>query len=231
MECIGFLGEINTFRSKTKTIQSMFEELMLLNVENQISDESLKNIRNRFGLESIYNELNDDLRGVFCEVDNPVSIEIKEEEDAINNQSKNHHKLIKPDVNEFNILDEEMEVSGDDFNHSETEDFISDSNDSEIDDIDSEESNSEPKPSKSDSNLKRIAGRKKLEKTEAEKLFEFICHVCKQEFNKMNFLSNHTKSEHDCLPQVSCLCGKLLGTWKRLMTHKQKHLAEKADYE
>lgn len=129
------------------------------------------------------------------------------------------------------ITDEEMVVSDDDYNHSESEDFMSESNDSEIDDIDSEESNSEPKPSKSESNQKRIPGRKKFEKTEAEKLFEFICHVCKQEFNKMNFLTNHTKSEHDCLPQVSCLCGKLLGTWKRLMTHKQKHLAEKADYE
>lgn len=232
MECIGFLSEINTFRSKTKTIQSMFEELMLLNAENQISDESLKNIRHRFGLGSMGNELNDELRDVFCEVDNPVSVEIKQEEDVIYTNSKNYYKFKKTkNVNEFNIADEEMVVSDEDFNHSESEDFISDSNDSEIDDIDSEESNSEPKPSKLESNQKRIPGRKKFEKTEAEKLFEFICHVCKQEFNKMNFLTNHTKTEHDCLPQVSCLCGKLLGTWKRLMTHKQKHLAEKADYE
>lgn len=93
MECIGFLSEINTFRSKTKTIQSMFEELMLLNVENQISDEGLKNIRDRFGLESIGNELNDELSGVFCDVDNGVSVEIKQEEDVIDTKSKNRYSL------------------------------------------------------------------------------------------------------------------------------------------
>lgn len=93
MECIGFLSEINTFRSKTKTIQSMFEELMLLNVENQISDESLKTIRQRFGLGSFGNELNDELRGVFCEVDSGVSVEIKQEEDVIDTNSKNNQTL------------------------------------------------------------------------------------------------------------------------------------------
>lgn len=59
----------------------------------------------------------------------------------------------------------------------------------------------------------------------------FVCHVCKQEFEKMCFLSRHCRKVHSCLPQVNCFCGKQLGTWKRLLIHKQLHFPEKIDYE
>lgn len=39
----------------------------------------------------------------------------------------------------------------------------------------------------------------------------------------MCFLSNHTRSEHNCLPQVACTCGRFLATWDSLMNHKRKH--------
>jgi KRAB domain-containing zinc finger protein len=47
----------------------------------------------------------------------------------------------------------------------------------------------------------------------------------------MSQLSSHCRKSHQCLPQVHCLCGKSLSTWKRLLIHKQKHFPEKFDYE
>lgn len=47
----------------------------------------------------------------------------------------------------------------------------------------------------------------------------------------MCFLSQHCRKVHNCLPQVNCFCGKQLGTWKRLLIHKQLHFPEKIDYE
>lgn len=46
------------------------------------------------------------------------------------------------------------------------------------------------------------------------------------EFPKMSLLAAHCKNSHNCLPQVNCVCGKTLGTWKRLLIHKRKHLKE-----
>lgn len=59
--------------------------------------------------------------------------------------------------------------------------------------------------------------------------FRYICHVCNQEFTKICFLSSHTRTEHNELPQVKCFCGKNLATWKRLMIHKRKHFPDKVD--
>lgn len=47
----------------------------------------------------------------------------------------------------------------------------------------------------------------------------------------MCFLSSHTRHVHDCLPQVKCFCGKILGTWKGLMLHRKKHNPDKIEYE
>lgn len=47
----------------------------------------------------------------------------------------------------------------------------------------------------------------------------------------MCFLSKHCRKVHSCLPQVNCFCGKQLGTWKRLLIHKQLHFPENIDYE
>lgn len=73
--------------------------------------------------------------------------------------------------------------------------------------------------------------KKKYRKSNDEKMFDFVCHVCSEEFQKMCFLSKHCRRVHNCLPQVNCFCGKQLGTWKRLLIHKQLHFPEKLDYE
>lgn len=72
--------------------------------------------------------------------------------------------------------------------------------------------------------------RRKVEKTENEKLYEFKCHMCGEEFLKMQALSVHCRSNHQTNPQVLCFCGTILSTWKRLMAHKSKHIKEDDDY-
>lgn len=72
--------------------------------------------------------------------------------------------------------------------------------------------------------------KRKLEKTENEKLYEFNCHVCDQEFPKMQLLAAHCRSEHQTQPQVLCWCGTMLSTWKRLMAHKTKHLKDSGEF-
>lgn len=56
-----------------------------------------------------------------------------------------------------------------------------------------------------------------------ESMYDFTCHICHENFSRMCFLSNHTRKEHDCLPQVACTCGRFLATWDSLMNHKRKH--------
>lgn len=77
----------------------------------------------------------------------------------------------------------------------------------------------------------QVKRKKKYRKSNDEKMFDFVCHICSEEFQKMCFLSKHCRRVHNCLPQVNCFCGKQLGTWKRLLIHKQLHFPETLDYE
>lgn len=65
--------------------------------------------------------------------------------------------------------------------------------------------------------------KRKIEQTEVEKLYDFKCHVCDLSFLKMQLLATHCRDVHQCAPQVSCWCGQVLSSWKRLMAHKTKH--------
>lgn len=44
----------------------------------------------------------------------------------------------------------------------------------------------------------------RTEKSANERLYEFKCHVCNEEFIKMKLLSEHCRSEHQQLPRVLC---------------------------
>lgn len=82
----------------------------------------------------------------------------------------------------------------------------------------------------SNTKVRKTYQRKKTEKTENEKLYEFKCHVCGEEYPKMQVLSIHCRTVHQTNPQVLCWCGALLSTWKRLMAHKSKHIQENDEY-
>lgn len=69
----------------------------------------------------------------------------------------------------------------------------------------------------------------RLEKTENEKLFNFKCQICVDEFNNMRLLTQHCKSVHNTIPFVKCCsesCGATLSTWRRLIIHKEKHFPD-----
>lgn len=65
--------------------------------------------------------------------------------------------------------------------------------------------------------------KEKMPRSEIEKLYSFKCHVCDEEFSKMQNLTDHCKNLHNVAPQVDCHCGKKLSTWKRLMDHRLRH--------
>jgi Zinc-finger double-stranded RNA-binding/Zinc finger, C2H2 type len=67
-------------------------------------------------------------------------------------------------------------------------------------------------------------------KENIERLFLFKCHVCCEEFPKMQQLSTHCKSIHNETPLVECVCGKILSSWKRLMDHRARHLKDENEY-
>ncbi|XP_070490842.1 gastrula zinc finger protein XlCGF26.1-like [Chironomus tepperi] len=73
---------------------------------------------------------------------------------------------------------------------------------------------------------KKALKKQSINKTELEKLFQFKCHECNEEFMKMHPLAVHCKQEHNTKPQVECLCGKKLSSWKRLMDHKARHFKD-----
>jgi hypothetical protein len=46
----------------------------------------------------------------------------------------------------------------------------------------------------------------------------------------MGYLKTHCNTKHNCPPQVICICGKILATWKRLVIHKAKHFPQSTKY-
>lgn len=60
--------------------------------------------------------------------------------------------------------------------------------------------------------------------------FNFSCHKCEVEtFSKMNSLTAHCRSHHNCLPQVLCPeCGKTLHTTKAVNHHCELHYQNQA---
>jgi uncharacterized C2H2 Zn-finger protein len=78
-------------------------------------------------------------------------------------------------------------------------------------------------PEQQQENETKSCSKRPLDKTDGDKLFNFKCHECDEEFAKMQLLTAHCKSAHNTKPQIECVCGKKLSTWKRLLEHKAKH--------
>lgn len=68
---------------------------------------------------------------------------------------------------------------------------------------------------------------KSLERLPDDENYEYRCHICGLTFERMCFLSNHTRTLHQCMPKVACNdCGRFVRTWESLMAHKRKHSPE-----
>lgn len=63
-----------------------------------------------------------------------------------------------------------------------------------------------------------------------EDMFIYKCHICHEIFERMCFLSNHTRTAHQSMPKVACTCGRFLSTWDSLMSHKRKHSPEENNF-
>lgn len=63
-----------------------------------------------------------------------------------------------------------------------------------------------------------------------EDMYEYKCHICSETFERMHFLSNHTRIAHQVMPKVACTCGRYLATWDSLMSHKRKHTAVEKNF-
>lgn len=79
----------------------------------------------------------------------------------------------------------------------------------------------EPIEMKRESEVQRISKR-----FSDEDMFVYKCHICNELFERMCFLSNHTRTVHQSMPKVACTCGRFLSTWESLMAHKRKHSPE-----
>lgn len=47
----------------------------------------------------------------------------------------------------------------------------------------------------------------------------------------MCYLSIHTRTEHECSPQVACICGRIVGTTKALVLHFKNHVRNTSHFQ
>lgn len=52
----------------------------------------------------------------------------------------------------------------------------------------------------------------------------FRCHVCGDKFQRMYFLTTHTKTVHNCSAKVDCTCGKVLASVRNVIHHFETHI-------
>ncbi|CRK86962.1 CLUMA_CG000778, isoform A [Clunio marinus] len=243
VECNAFLSEIYQFVARSKLIDAMFLELEQLDHQQPVDqfttiaeenvetknftnefeyDKSIADVRQRFGLKPLEMPV-EMLATTLFEEPNVVidSVEIKLESE-----------LGDFEANELLSEDQDLsESSEEEEDNSEIEQLSDSKFKRHKDSIRYQDGEGDEGEDSTDSGGEERKNAKKYQKSEAEKLYDFVCHICKKEFDKMCFLTRHCRRVHKCIPQVNCFCGKQLGTWKRLLIHKQLHFPEKVDYE
>ena len=129
-------------------------------------------------------------------------LNIKQQEASKFKQEEVIYEDIDEDLDNLSVV-EEMEYEHDDEEFIVTEESL-------------------PKESESHKNSKRSI---------EEDMYEYKCHVCNEIFDRLCFLSNHTRTMHQCMPKVPCNgCGRNLSTWDSLMAHKRKHSPEENNF-
>jgi hypothetical protein len=232
--------------AKSKLIEAMFEEIQQIEIEAGDSaleaqfaseevvepqecvaseyERNINSIRHKFGLSVLaYSAAEPQVEAALTNLFDEGALEIKIESEVGDFDDEEVHDALSEDresiISESSEDDEEIESLSD----------IEQLSDSQFKKHEESLQFQDESDSGQEERLKKR--RKKYKKSDEEKLFDFICHICKEEFEKMCFLSRHCRKVHSCLPQVNCFCGKQLGTWKRLLIHKQLHFPEKIDYE
>lgn len=216
-DCNIFLYQINSFIEQAKIMAKMFNGLD----EESESDLTVKRLnayRAHFNLNFMISEDDKEQKSTIQKLEPIDSYAFKVEECDPDYEEEN---LIVEHIDDSVITDAStsFEIENNQVEPLEHDAIIE--SDEEVDE-DSEMSspNDNDKPRKSEKRSKNSI----LEKTEAEKLFKFKCHICDEpEYTKMFLLKAHCQKLHNCLPSVQCTCGKMLSTWRRLLIHKEKH--------
>lgn len=200
--CQSKVEDINNFMEKGKIADSMFNEFEDLESQNNLSDEMVLKIRSEYG---------------FDNSDEEVVYEDIEVEEALENEE------IPIEQTDADPIEEEF-IYGDD--NDIEEEFVDVGENTIIDDyydqIIKEEFIEDPAINTSNTSNTKVD----------ESEYDFTCHICKETFDRMFFLTNHTREVHSCLPQVACVtCGKYLATWETLLSHRRKHSTEVANFE
>ncbi|KAG5673972.1 hypothetical protein PVAND_003968 [Polypedilum vanderplanki] len=219
-KCNITLEEISNFIHKGKLIESMFNELEEREKMNCLSDESIFVIRHEYVLEdetSLKEEQEQSGEHVKDSSTKSQQLENVVTEESLNDALYEVDYLEEEDGEEMDYSLTENQQHDDENVEQEyiVEDLIDEDEEQENEDEVYQETESENINSK----LLR-----------EEELYTYTCHICFENFERMCFLTNHTRQQHDCLPQVACTCGKLLSTWESLMNHKRKHSSEVGEW-
>lgn len=79
----------------------------------------------------------------------------------------------------------------------------------------------EPQPKK-DKKEPKEPPREAFKKKAISTFIPSNCHLCKEEFANFALLEKHCQAEHNCLPEVSCICGKNIENAGKFARHKRK---------
>lgn len=210
--CQTKVEEISRFMDKGKITENMFNEFEELESQNNLTDEMTLKIRSEYG----FDDDNEDGDGEEEEDMIYEDIEIEEALEGADNEQSPIGQQTESDQIEEEFIYDDNNVNNDNNDEQEVEDatIIEDPYSQVMQEEFFEET--------------IVVNTSKIDESE----YDFTCHICNESFDKMFFLTNHTRESHSCLPQVACItCGKYLATWDTILSHRRKHSTEVANFE
>lgn len=201
----------------------MYQELQEKEETDQLTDDTINDIRSYFGLNTTYGKGDDvfEISTINEEnlMDHVKDVQIVQRYDEDDSDIRIEGSM--QDEDEY----EEIHIEGDEEVLYEEVDAIEEIDVDEYSDKMESELDSQP------IDVSAVDKLSVLTKTADEEKYQFICHVCLEEFPKMFLLSTHTRAKHSCLPRVACMCGKMLATWDSLLAHHRKHSSDTFEYD
>lgn len=192
----------------------------------QSEETDINNIRSRYALKILVEEKDEDgLENLFEVSTIDGALEIKIENDieipgVVEEEVLDEKEFIEEELDEEDTYIEDSDIDESTLRFKDEEDFKSEVNES----FNDEEFITE------DMNLKARKRKKERKNDDDFVIFDFICHICNEDFTKMSLLTTHCHKIHECEPQVLCFCGKTISSLKSLKIHKRKHFPENYDY-
>lgn len=227
MECNEYIQDFKNFVNKSRQLDGMFEELEHQEetgeIAGKVNEDFMLQLRQIFNLPlppeaevEITYQSDSDLIDDLNEIEN---FQLEDDHDEV------EYLLEQSDPDQLEVemhSDPSEKITFDE----EIKEFDNDSYVFEEFSIDLSQQG-EDNEEHHDQSHERSEDQNHEENDEADDLshyFDFSCHLCDEKFNKMCFLALHTRTVHESLPRVLCLCGKFLGSSKRLQLHYEDHI-------